>query len=142
MKIEEIMQQLDLNSCVKLAGTRTDVPRILRAIDISVLVSAPVVETLPVSLIESMAMELPIVSTKVGSIDEIVTEGVTGFLTPEGDADALSARILELLQNPDAARQMGQAGRRKAEELFSKETMIKRYEDLFERLAMGRGRSS
>ena len=131
-RIESTVERLGLQEYVKLAGARADVPRLLRAMDVSVLCSA--FEVLPVSLLECMAMELPVVSTNVGSIDEVVVEGTTGFLTPKGDANALAAKILELVRNRDLARQMGQAGRRRVEEQFTMDLMISRYEELFEHL--------
>jgi glycosyltransferase involved in cell wall biosynthesis len=85
-----------------------------------------------------MATGLPVVSTNVGSIDELVVEGETGFLTPPGDPQSLADKIAFLLDNPDVARELGQAGRRRVEEHFSKETMVRSFEDLFERLVLER----
>jgi len=76
----------------------------------------------------------PVASTNVGSIDELVVEEKTGFLAPAGDADALAKRVLQLANNPDKAREMGQAGRRRVEDRFSKETMVRHLEDMFQRL--------
>ncbi|HET6456203.1 MAG TPA: glycosyltransferase [Armatimonadota bacterium] len=63
-----------------------------------------------------------------------MVEEKTGFLAPAGDADALAKRVLQLANNPDKAREMGQAGRRRVEDRFSKETMVRHLEDMFQRL--------
>jgi glycosyltransferase involved in cell wall biosynthesis len=131
--IEGRVEKLGLQDCVKLTGARADVPRMLKAVDVSVLCSAS--EVLPVSMLESMAMELPVVSTQVGSVDEIVVEGTTGFLAPNRDVNRLADRIIEVGRDLGAAREMGLAGRRRVEELFTKDQMMRSYEDLFLRLA-------
>ena len=139
-RLEELARQLGISDYVRFTGARSDVPRMLRAFDISVLCSTNIVETFPQALLEAMAMELPVVSTNVGSVGEVVVDGVTGMLVPEKDTEALADRILRLLDQPDLAREMGRAGRRRVKELFSKEVMVKRFEDLFEQLAAPRAR--
>lgn len=133
--IEALAVRLGIEDSIAFAGARTDVPRMLKAIDVSVMCSAPIVETLPVSLLEAMSMELPVVSTNVGSIDEIVEDGITGYLVPNGDVDGIAAKVLNLRQYRDLADTMGRAGRLRVEKAFTRETMVRRYEDLFERLA-------
>lgn len=134
-RLENCAQNLGIADYVRFAGSRPDVPRMLRSIDVSVLCSSNVVETFPQSLVESMAMELPVVSTNVGSVNEVIVEGETGYLVPEGDAQALAEKIAYLLQNPDLRRKMGVAGRRRVEEQFSRDIMTRHFEDMFERLA-------
>lgn len=138
-RLEDLAADLGITDRVLFVGSRPDAPRMLKSFDISVLCSANVVETFPQCLVESMAMELPVVSTDVGSINEMVIEGETGYLVPEGDAGALSDRILHLLDHPDEGRAMGVVGRRRIEENFTKEIMVSRHEDMFERLTFGQG---
>jgi len=137
-KLEAMADEHKLRPSVQFVGNRADVPSVLKSLDISVLCSDPVVETLPQCLLESMAAGLPVVSTSVGSIDELVVDGTTGFLVPMRDVEGLADRVLRLVDNPEMMREMGLAGRRRVEEYFSKELMVRRFEELFERLALER----
>jgi glycosyltransferase involved in cell wall biosynthesis len=66
-----------------------------------------------------MFFGLPCVATGDWSIPEIVADGETGFLAPADDVDAFTARLLELLADPARARRMGEAGRARAERMFT-----------------------
>ena len=68
-------------------------------------------ELLGITLLESMACETPVVCTEVGGMPEAVEEGVTGFVVPPNDPDALADRLYRLLDDPTRARAMGKAGR-------------------------------
>jgi glycosyltransferase involved in cell wall biosynthesis len=72
----------------------------------------------PNVLCEAMAMGLPTISTTVGAIGDIVTDGRTGFLVPPGDTDALRARLRELLTDPDLRARMGRQARTDVERRF------------------------
>lgn len=112
---------------VHFLGTRSDVTRVLAALDVFVLSSDT--EGLPMAVIEAMAAELPVVATDVGAVRELVREGVNGHLAPRGSDEALAARVLDLLENADVARAMGVRGA----EIF-------RAEYTLERMAAGYGR--
>ena len=75
-------------------------------------------EGLPVVLIEAMAMELPVVSTRVAAIPELVEDGVSGLLIPPARVDLLADAIETLARDPERRREMGRAGRRKVVEEF------------------------
>lgn len=64
-------------------------------------------EGLPISVLEAMSYSLPIISTKVGGIPEIIADGVNGYLITPGGKDAIYASIKKLLDNPELAKQMG-----------------------------------
>lgn len=98
-------------------GRRSDVPAIFADADISLLASDW--EGLPVSVMESMAAGLPVVATRVGGVPELVEDGVTGLLTPPGDAARLAAAVDTLLHAPDLRRQMGAAGEARLRAHFS-----------------------
>ncbi|HEY8554863.1 MAG TPA: glycosyltransferase [Burkholderiales bacterium] len=68
-------------------------------------------EALPVAIMEAMAHELPVVATDVGSVAELVQDGVTGTLVPPGDAAALARALLDLLDRPEDWPRMGAAAR-------------------------------
>jgi len=116
-------------------GLRNDVPQILSTADLLVLCSHPVVETFPLCVLEGMAAELPVISTRVGSIAEMVLEGESGLLVPPSDARALATAIDRLLQAPDRARAMGEAGREHVLRNFNQETMVEATARLLRRVA-------
>lgn len=124
-----------LQDVVLMLGARRDIPKLWPAMDVAVLTSHPVVETLPVTLLEAHACAVPAVSTNVGSVRDVVTEGETGFLVPVGDAAGLAARMEQLLSDASLQRRMGAAARTRAEAHFARDTMVRAYEDLFVRMA-------
>ncbi len=69
----------------------------------------------PLAVPEAMAASLPVITTRVGAIPEMVTDGETGVLVPAGDAEALRASILRLLERPELRARMGDAARRVVE---------------------------
>ncbi len=78
-----------------------------------------VVEPSAVASVEAMAFKLPVVATTVGGFPGMVNGGETGLLVPPSDPDALAGALSELLANPQRARNLGQAGYRRGQELFT-----------------------
>jgi len=85
----------------------------------------------PNALIEAMAMQLPVVSTAVGGVPEIVEHGVSGLVVPPGNVAAFADAIAALIRDPDRAALMGVAARRRVEEKFDIAKNIQRYVELF-----------
>ena len=85
-------------------------------------------EPFGISFLEAMFFGLPCVGTNAWAIPEMVAEGDTGFLVPVDDAIALADRLLVLLGNPELARSMGAAGRRRAESCFTWDAVVQRME--------------
>ena len=86
----------------------------------------------PIVIIEAMASGLPVVSTTVGDIPEIIQEGETGFLVAPGDAVALAEKLIMLLGDPSRAEVMGAAARAVAVKDFSWSERADRYDKLFD----------
>lgn len=84
-----------------------------------VLLNAPDIDNMPLSLIEAQAAGLPIVSTSTGGVPWIVKDGETGLLAPPGDAAALGAAALRLLREPGLAERLSVAGRASCLERFT-----------------------
>lgn len=130
-------EKLGIARKVVFAGFRTDTPKMLPELSISVLPS--LTEGLSNSLLESMASGVPVVATRVGGNPEIVVDGQTGFLVPPRNVDALARAMCELLEKPELARNMGQAGKERIANHFSVEQTVRRteqlYADLLERAA-------
>ncbi|MEM6331327.1 MAG: glycosyltransferase [Planctomycetota bacterium] len=130
--LEDFAIKLGIAGSVCFLGSRGDVPALLGAIDVLALTSHN--EANPVSILEAMSVGKPVVATDVGSIRESVEVGVTGFLTPAGDAGAMAARLTELLCDPLHAQQMGAAGRCVVERRWSLDAMVGGYERLLQQL--------
>jgi len=109
------------------------VASILAAADIFVLPSHN--EGLPVSILEAMSAGLPVVTTPVGAIPELVLAGETGLLIPPGSAAALAEALAVLVQDPTLRRKFGQAARARVEQSFRIEGTAARFVDLYRRLA-------
>jgi glycosyltransferase involved in cell wall biosynthesis len=88
-------------------------------------------EGLPISLLEAMAIGMPVVTTPVGGIPEVVSDGIEGYLVPPGDADALAARLRELLGNRVLAERMGDMGRKKVLQVFAADVIVKQFDALY-----------
>jgi len=131
-ELEILVRTLDLCEQVIFWGIRSDVAAILDHVTIGALSSK--VEGLSNAIIEYMAAGLPVVATKVGGNSELVIEGETGRLVPSGDAAALSEAILELLRDPQVAREFGQAGRRRVEQNLTVDQMVAKTEILYQEL--------
>jgi glycosyltransferase involved in cell wall biosynthesis len=88
-------------------------------------------EGLPMSLLEAMAHGIPVVSTPVGGIPELVDDGNTGLLTEPGNALALATKILRLLDNTSYAESLGKAGQRRVQEVCSLELVSTKLREIY-----------
>jgi glycosyltransferase involved in cell wall biosynthesis len=133
-ELEKLSSQLGLDGRVIFAGNRSDVPEVLSIFDVAVLCSDPYIETLPTAILEAMAMAKPAVATEVGCLREMIIDGTNGYLLPPRKPKQLAEAISELLRSEELAQKMGQAGRKRTEELFSIERMVGKREELFEEI--------
>lgn len=131
-KVEAAIAECDVAPQVRLLGLRDDVPRLLRSADLFLLTS--ISEGIPVTLIEAMAAGLPVVSTDVGGVAEVVEAGRTGLLAPSGDDAALARAVLRLAGDPDLRRTMGRHGHQRAGEVFSEQRMHAAYQACYEEM--------
>ena len=128
-KFEELQSIVKLESLpIVFLGWRKDVGKILSACDIAILCSDN--EGIPLSLIQASQAGLPIISTDVGSVSDIVIDGESGLLT-ETNTQSLIKALEELLSDPLKMHQFGQAGKLRAKNLFSLKGMIEAHEKLY-----------
>jgi L-malate glycosyltransferase len=113
-ELEAQLDRLGLRDTVELAGEVADVSGVLRETD--VYVQPSFMEGMPNSVLEAMAASLPIVATRVGGNQDLVTDGDNGLLVPPGDAAALAAAIRRLIRDPALARRMGARARARVEQ--------------------------
>ncbi len=115
---------------VRMLGARADVESVLAAFDAFALSSRT--EGLPLALLEAMATGLPVVSTAVGGIPDLVQHEVTGLLSPAGDPAPLTRHLALLSADGPLSRRIGEAGRRQVLERHSMARMAKEYGALYE----------
>ena len=127
--IEAEIERLGIEANVRLLGLRDDVARLLGAADVFLLSS--VSEGIPVTLIEAMMARVPIVSTNVGGVAEVVADGTTGLLAPSGYDEALAEAVGRLLDDEAMRTRMSEQGQERAERLFSEQQMHASYASLY-----------
>jgi len=120
-EVERLATKANITSRLVLTGLRRDVPELMSIFDIFALSS--LWEGLPRVLPQAMATGLPIVATAIDGNTEAVVDGENGFLTPPANPKALAKSIIKLLNNPQLAQQMGQAGKKRATE-FGAQKMV------------------
>ena len=130
--VERLIDHLGLSRNVLVTGFRSDVADLLRCSDIFVLCSQS--ESAPLALLEGMSSGLPVVATSVGGIPEIVRDGFNGFLVPPKHPEALAAKIIELNEDKQLRRRLGEAARSTILERYTAENVVQRYEEVLERV--------
>lgn len=111
------------------AGEVSDVPAVLAEADIYVQPSFQ--EGLPNSVLEAMAMGLPIVATRVSGNEDVVVDGENGLLVPPGDPKSLAAAIQKLVDDPALATRMGRRSREIIESRFSLAAVMRQLCDAY-----------
>ncbi|RZB30171.1 MAG: hypothetical protein SRB1_02451 [Desulfobacteraceae bacterium Eth-SRB1] len=132
--MERLVDKLGLGKHIIFLGFRHDISEILSAIDI--FVSCPIYEAFGMVILEAMAMKKPVVTTRVGGIPEVVLENETAVLVDPQNPDQLSTAIINLSQDKERSQQLGVMGRKRAEELFSSEFIVRKIEALYEELIL------
>jgi L-malate glycosyltransferase len=135
-ELEKQAQDLGLGNQVVFLGDRKDIPDILASMDVAVLTSDS--ESLSNVLLEAMAAGLPVVAYHVGGNAELVSEE-RGLLIPAGDEERFAAAVLRLLALPAMRLQLGQNGREFAQENFTLEHTLARYEACYQTLLEKKG---
>jgi glycosyltransferase involved in cell wall biosynthesis len=130
-RLESFVRELGLTEQVRFTGYRdADLPEVLRALDIFVLMGAGSDESCRAAL-EAMAAGRPVVARRVGALPDTVQDGVTGLLIEGDEAEAVAAALEILLKDPSLAQRMGQSGRRRVEEAFSPERHAEQIEAVY-----------
>ena len=133
------IDRLQLATIVALTGSKSQTEIAERLAAASVFVLPCVIDAagdrdnLPTVIMEAMAAGLPVVSTLVGGVPEMVAHDATGILVPPGDFAVLAGAIERLLADPDRARRFGEQGRTRARELFSVEKTVRQLSEVLAR---------
>jgi colanic acid/amylovoran biosynthesis glycosyltransferase len=130
-KLRRQIDELNLQNCVELIGPKPqhEIAEHLAAGTVLVLPSVIGAEggmdNLPTVIMEAMAADLPVISTAIGGIPEMVIDNETGFLVSAGDTVALAGAIENMITNFSLARKLGQGGHERAQMLFSIEKNVR-----------------
>jgi glycosyltransferase involved in cell wall biosynthesis len=127
--VRRLAESYGLGDQIRFLGIRDDVPEILGASDVFVLSSD--YEGNPLAVMEAMAAGLPIVSTSVGGVPELVTNGTDGILVDPSDELGFKDALQLLLDRPDLRKSMGLSASRSAEAKFDLRLMIVAYEHVY-----------
>lgn len=127
-----LAEELKLRKAVTFAGSQSDITPWLMGANVAVLTSQS--EGCSNAILEYMNASLPVVATSVGGNPELVADGETGYLAALNDPQAVADKLLDLLNDSDKARRMGESGRKRVEQLFSLERMISQHQEYYQRL--------
>jgi glycosyltransferase involved in cell wall biosynthesis len=124
---------------VWLPGARMDIDVMMRRFSVFTLSS--IAEGIPVTILEAMASGLPVISTAVGGVPEVVQEGATGALVPARDAQAMAGAMARYVSDPALRERHGAAGLESSLRQYSMQAMLQAYAGMYDRmLAAKQGR--
>ncbi|MBL8848861.1 MAG: GT4 family glycosyltransferase PelF [Planctomycetaceae bacterium] len=127
--LEQLSHSLNLQGRVEFLGERSDVHALLR--DVGFYVSSSRTEGISLTLLEAMAVGLPVLATRVGGNAEVIEEGVSGRLVPAENPEALAAGLVAMCRDQSEWTAMGQIGRARVERDFDVTRMVREYEALY-----------
>jgi len=130
--VENLCRELRLQSDVHFLGKQTELTSLLSISDVFLLTSET--ESFGLSILEAMACEVPVVSTNVGGIPELIVAGETGFMSNVGSIEKMANNVLLLLSNEERRRQFGKKALKRAEQFFDYKMIIPKYEEYYERV--------
>jgi L-malate glycosyltransferase len=127
--IERAIDDCSLAKSVLLLGPRNDVPKLLAAADAFLLTS--VSEGIPVTVIEAMAMGVPVVATAVGGMPELITDRVSGLLVPASDVIGIADALIQISRDQELRKSLALRAKMEAENNFSEDRMIASYDQIY-----------
>ncbi len=131
-KYKQKIERLNLSNLVWIMGVKENIQDYLKCFEIGV--NASLTEGFSNSVLEYMAAGLPVVATRVGGNSEQVVDGQTGFLVESENAQQLADKINLLLENAPLRKELGLAGRKRIENLFSKQKFLSNIEAFYEEI--------
>jgi len=129
--LRRLAHEAGLDDHITFTGYVADTRQVYLATD--VLVMPSLFEGLPMTLLEAMAMRMPVVASKLDGIAEVITDRQDGFLVPDLDAPLFAERITRLLEDPALARTTGESAARTVAARFSVGRMTSQVEDIYEK---------
>jgi glycosyltransferase involved in cell wall biosynthesis len=130
--LENVVRSMGISQHTVFAGWRSDVLRILQAIDLYVHPSLS--ESFGYTVVEAMSAGKPVIAFDTGSLSEVIVHDETGFLVPFGNTMAFKKAIAALSYDPERTKQMGQQARKRAEKYFTAARMSERIMAIYQSL--------
>ena len=141
VELEQLIQKLELTNIVHLLGKK-DRQEIIEILQTSHIFIAPSItardgnQDAPVNVLkEAMAIGLPVISTYHGGIPELVEDGISGFLVPERDAEAIASKLQYLIAHPDIWNIIGAAGRERVERYFNMQKLNDELLEIYQKVS-------
>lgn len=119
-ELKELREDVAAGDAIVFAGYQPDAVSLLSDADLFVVPSVWQ-DALPLAVMEPMSLGKPVIATRVGGVPEMVADGITGYLVDAGDEAALAEAMTDVLQNPEKAERMGDAGQERVARKFSPE---------------------
>ncbi len=129
---ENLCRELQLGDDVKFLGKQAELVELLSAADVFLMPSQS--ESFGLSALEAMACEVPVISSSVGGLPELVVHGETGYIAEIGDVERMAKYAIELLSNNTRREMFAKAGRKRAVENFDIDEIVGVYERHYERV--------
>jgi len=127
---QAVLNAAGLGALAWLPGERSDVADIMRGLHVFALPSLG--EGISNTILEAMASSLPVIATAVGGNADLVVPGLTGYILPPGQPQAMALRLVELTTSPRRAHSLGQAGRERVQTMFSMQAMVSTYQSVYD----------
>ena len=127
--VEDMAKRLQIDRAVRFLGLRNDVPKLMTMCD--VLLFPSLQEGCPVVALEAGGAGLPVVGSKIPAMEEVIEDGVAGFLRPLDDFPGMADSVVRLLMDETLRRQLGNAGRARAQRDFSHRAAANRLLSLY-----------
>jgi len=125
-RVKNLVKKYNLSEKVRLQGFRRDVDTLLTQSDL-LLIASQAFESFGLTSVEAMANRIPVVTTRVGGIPEVVADGQGGFCVDPNDIDGYATRIIEFLRNPFLREEQASKGYQRYRAFFSVERMANEY---------------
>jgi glycosyltransferase involved in cell wall biosynthesis len=124
--LERMVTEMELRNSVEFLGARTDIPELLDDADVFAF-SVRAEEGLGIALVEAMAAGVPVVASNVGACREVLQDGACGLLVAPGNPGAFADALERLLQDPELAVRLAVHARARAEAVYDRRVMARRY---------------
>lgn len=138
-QLEQLVRDLHLEPHVEFLGERSDVPSLLA--EAGFFVTSSLTEGISLTLLEAMAVGLPVVATAVGGNPEIVDEPRTGLLVAHANPEELAEAMVAMCQRQQDWQQIGLEARRRVEKYFEVGRMVQDYQQLYRQLLESKQRT-
>lgn len=122
-----------IDDAFRFTGWRSDIPQLLKHTDI--LVVSSIQETFGRTIIEAMALGIPVVATRCGGPEEVVVDGITGYLVPIADQNAMAKAILSILADANLRQAFIKASKQRVKDLYTQNQVTRQTENLLMKVA-------